>query len=382
MIAQLRVVLPGVGYLVASIVGFALLELFYGYLEWRFGPQDPNSSLRVSLLWWPFFLATYAAWRVSGYHPVARRTYADWLGTAPWTNQRRLPLGPVHWAWQDLVLVGLAALFNAYFSWRHSLWAVCVFVGMYLLQLTFTFARSGQFWSMCFSVFGVGLMVVLRRDPVVCLGAGLASYIVLFRHILAAVPWVQLNPSGEPPSGGSNLNTILSDGAERFGLPFARSGPRLWESITLPRGGGLALGVLYGWLTYILTTFSDRGDVSGVLVFAAMGTVVMAFARVALYLTGYAPPISFWARLVTLRWIIPRYDYALLAPLIAISFLMAMGRLIARQQWDPNIYGSIALGGTVTLLLVLGPSLKKWRLTGNHRITLSANGKLKLVRSG
>lgn len=381
MFAQLRVVLPGLGYLAASIIGFALLELFYVGLEWWFGPQDAN-SLRVSHLWWPSLAAAYAAWRVNAYHPVARRAYSDWLGTAPWTIERRLPLGPVHWIWQDLVLVGSAALVNGYFGWRHSLWVMCVFMGMYLLQLTITFARSGQFWSMCFGAFSVGLLVVVRRDPVVCLGAGLASYVVLLRHILAAVPWVQLNPTVKPHAAETNFNTITiwTDGAEKLGLPFARSGPTFAESNTLPAGGGFAAGALYGWWTYALTTFSDQGDASPALMFSAMGTTVMAVARISIYLTGYAPPISFWARLVTLRWIIPGYDYALLAPLISVLFLIAMGLLIAMQQLHPNMYGPMALGGTVALLFELGPSLKKWRLTGNHRITSTANAKLKLVK--
>jgi hypothetical protein len=381
MLAQLRVTLPGLGYLVASIVGFALLELFYRYLEWRFGPQDPN-SLRVSILWWPMSIAPYAAWRVNGYHPAARRPYADWLGTAPWTNGRRLPLGPVHWAWQDVFFVGLAAVFNSYFGWEHSVWVVCVFIGMHVLQLAITFARTRQFWSMCFGLFGAGLMLVFRHDPVVCLGAGVASYIVLYRHILAAIPWVQLDPTAEPQFVTNNLIVIFSDGAENVGLPFARSGPRLAEVMKLPRGGGLALGALYGWLTYVLTTFGGPGGVSNALLFSAMGTVAMALGRIAIYLTGYAPPISLWARLVTLRWIIPGYDYVLLAPLVAISFLMTAGRLIARQQWEPNVFGSIALGCTVAMLFVLGPSLSRWRLTGNHRITSAASAKLKLVRAG
>ena len=94
---------------------------------------------------------------------------------------------------------------------------------------------------------------------------------------------------------------------------------------------------------------------------------LLAGGRLLAYTIGYMPPISFWGRVRTFRWIIPRYDVIFVAPLLILA-------LVATLFWEPvwdirpgRILAAIT-AGYVFIALGFPPTLEEWRLTGSHRI--------------
>jgi hypothetical protein len=94
-------------------------------------------------------------------------------------------------------------------------------------------------------------------------------------------------------------------------------------------------------------------------------------------------PISFWGRLRTLRWIIPRYDVIYVAPLLAELILvgtqLGAGYLFTTNggmgnpanpmlDWLAIGCSSCGVAATFLVLLVMGPVLERWALSGAHRI--------------
>jgi hypothetical protein len=91
------------------------------------------------------------------------------------------------------------------------------------------------------------------------------------------------------------------------------------------------------------------------------------------YCTGYAPPISLMGRIRTFRWIIPGYDKIFLAPFCTLLVGVLAIDSFRPPGLDDLIALPIALAIAVTVTLDTGPSMQSWRLTGQHRITVTAS---------
>ena len=102
------------------------------------------------------------------------------------------------------------------------------------------------------------------------------------------------------------------------------------------------------------------------LVYATFGCVI---GRLVAYCSFHWPPISLWGRIWTFRWIIPGYDQALVAPLCALM----VGIMAPVATYSLGVLWRFAFPTSLTLMLLItlgmGPRLRQWRLTGNHRIT-------------
>ena len=89
------------------------------------------------------------------------------------------------------------------------------------------------------------------------------------------------------------------------------------------------------------------------------------------YCSRYQPPISTWGRLWTGWWIIPGYDYVLIAPIVTtlVGIVVPMGLKAAGMEPPATV------GATAAMVLVcalnLGPTLRTWQLTGHHRILIA-----------
>src|SRR5262249_56326467 len=101
-----------------------------------------------------------------------------------------------------------------------------------------------------------------------------------------------------------------------LGWPFDIIRPRD-VAVSISYRDGLMLSLLLGWWMYVILQRIDpqaRFGANFVLVFIAQFAIA---GRIGTYCWGYAPPISLWGRIFTLRWVIPGYDYVFLAPLLA-----------------------------------------------------------------
>lgn len=370
MKAWFRKVLPWEGLLwgfAAAYLACYLPDLMYWYHAgaWRdhgYHPHDPAHVLpRIVIM---ASVLIYGVLRVYAFHPAFRKDYFEWLKQTPWRYGLPLPLGPVHLVWQDAVIVGVLSRF-AWWHWQESWWVVpCGFLAVYLLLMVVSFIRTGDAQHAYLLMFGLGGTLLVLNSPV-RLGVLLAGLYLAavhgLRHSLGRIEdwdWAKFN---------ERLGLDFEGKERRLGWPFDFLGPPR-QHFPVSTGWAAAIGILAGWWVY---------GVAGLLRFAHHwstfhGCVVafgclLAGGRLMAYIIGYMPPISFWGRVRTFRWIIPRYDVVFVAPLLILALLAT---LIWVPEWDLP-HGRLLSAITAAYVFVaLGfpPSLEKWRLTGSHRI--------------
>lgn len=382
MIRWLRVSWPPLGWIAGFFVLYAAMFAILQWLEWRVaGPllDDAGRPLLRQICGGMLLIGAvaFACWRALAYHPVSSHAYRQWLAATPWTSKKPLPLGPVHLVPQDLLLMGIVT-FIAWLS--GDAWSFYVlqlfrcFMMIYLALLGLTLFATGV-WPWGYAVlFGVGLTVRLWHFIPASLGAALLAYLVAclgLRRSFSLFPWdeswikeldIALGKSNKVQSGA-------------VGWPYSRLAPKYPGSETrTPLHHALLLSGLVGWSFYVAFALSPRpaGDLDeGLLLFLGLVFASAPIVRLFIYANGYLPPISFLGRLATFRWIIPGYDQIFVAPLLALmagSALEITGTLIGV---DPLMARPVNIAVILAICLGLGPSLKTWRLTGNHRIAIT-----------
>lgn len=313
-----------------------------------------------------FGAVLFALWRVCALHPIANWEYRQWLERTPWTPDRPLPMGSVFPGVVDVVVVALLC-WLAGNVWPFSPMApilgylaamtiaVCVIVG-------FTRQRI-----VLYSVlFGLGLALRLAASPLALLLVLAATFPLVL---------VGLRRSLEPecwPDFALSLSRLTDDknrASKELGWPFGFLGPK-----AVPRlvrwPDTLAIALLSGWflhamLSHLVFCKAEDLGMCGIFLF---GLAMLALARAFGYVLMYAAPISPLGRLLTGRWIIPRYDRVFVASLWA-AMAAALGELIIALFAVPVAMGQpVVVALCAFLLLAVGPSFRNWQLTGGHRI--------------
>ncbi len=378
MIRWLRTTLPSLGWLAFFWLLFSAFAGTTLSLELWIGEVIPDFR-RIPSLILVFGATAYGAARVVMFHPFYREGYREWLETTPWTSRRPLPMGPVHLVPQDVLLVGLAALLTWPTCGDWSIWASQCFLLAYLLTLAVPLFGTGA-WPIAYAVcFGVGLTVRLWFEPVLSLGAALATYALAFvglHRSLARFPWnlESLRAWKEIFKEGRSFH-----GTKELGWPFGQLGPQAaGDEYHVPTHHALGVSVLAAWWFYVslhglLALGEARAarpeDAAAVAVFLASPIALVAPAgRLLIYVMGYVPPISLLGRLVTGRWIIPGYDQVFVAPVLAMSLGSTLFFVGTWLDLQPTLYAPLAVLTSSVVTLGFGPTLSSWRLTGNHRI--------------
>lgn len=365
----LRMTLPvgwAVGVFVLLYAGHESLYLYF------VGPQP---DLRASNFLIEGAAVMYGIGRAFGFHPVFNPEYYKWLRASPWTNRKPLPAGPVHLVLQDVVVLGILAAI----AWgRHPAvnlaLLVAKFLIAYLFGLCISFRILARFWSAYAIAFGFGLVTLVWPWPVVALGVAAALYVVALAGLIRSLDdfenWDLSHIEGSQFMSLSQQKALDRMRQNLLGWPFDCIRPTdVAASVSYIHGTMLSL--LFGWWTFVVLErlpALPRPEAWGTLClgYVSMGIVNV---RLAIYCWGYAPPISIWGRILTLRWIIPGYDQVLLAPLVILAVTVTGGCLLSQF---PE-FTTLILPGTVFVLWFcafnLGPSLKRWRLTGNHRLS-------------
>jgi len=368
----LRVTLPSDWTVGVFILLYAVLE----YLHWKFaGPGIPNAPQEFLIEMTAIF---YAASRVFLFHPVFNSDYHKWLAAVPWTARKPLPAGPVHLVVQDVVLVGsLVAI-----AWlRHpeiNLARLGInFLMMYELALAISFVFLARPWVTYAIIFGFGLIVLTWHMPLVALGVAGGLYVVslagLVRSLQDFENWDLSWLEEQPLFSMSQQKALDRLRKNILGWPFDSIRPRD-VAASIPYRDGTMISLSFGWWAFVILQrigpqiANAQPQFWQPFLFGMLG-LPLAIARIGIYCWGYASPISFWGRVFTLRWIVPGYDLVVLAPLATLGSAVAGGELAYRFP------AYISLIVPVTLILAglctfnLGPSLKRWRLTGNHRLS-------------
>jgi hypothetical protein len=199
------------------------------------------------------------------------------------------------------------------------------------------------------------------------LDLGVLTVIYLLMHealwrALARFPW---------PTEGIVVDRNLPLRQEKeFGPSCGWPYDRFHRDIRIARGlrksDALLISMLAGWSVYSLEPWLAFLSTSPAVAFnVAVFTVLQ---RLWIYRQGYAAPISLAGRLASGRWIIPRHDQVYLGPLLALMGLtggLVLGRVL---EFGPR--GSFAMATFLAFLPALSapPSLRRWRLTAEHRL--------------
>ncbi len=319
------------------------------------------------------FAILYAAYRAAAFHPAYRPQYYEWLCNTPWTSKKPLPLGPIHLVWQDVLL--LASAFAL--AWLRAEWLSIVviqgFLVAYFLILGFTHYFAHQkAWAYA-TLVGVGVLILYARDlPIFFISAALIygiAYLGL-RASLAAFPWREAAGLKQSLEVFKKASQGQANADRSLGWPYDRLGPDCPDDTPLSWDFKLVFGMLLGWWLFAVhSQLRMAGDPSNGYVayyYFLLGGMVY---RLATYCNGYLPPLDLHGRLTTGRLIVPGYDQVFAAPLCALGVGIAAWCV---PNWferiDPLYVTPLAFVLTWWILFTMPPSLKRWRLTGNHRI--------------
>jgi hypothetical protein len=373
MIRPLRwlcLVLPS-GWIVALFMLFLLIEeVIWLWLAYTTG--DTCALLQQRLAMVGSVCVGYAVFRIMAFHPLFRSEYRKWLESTPWSSPKPLPVGPVHLVVQDLVVLGI--LFALLHTWHMDVLDVLVvFAGAYQLAVAASLWPTGLRWRCYTILFVLGLVVRFNQNPLVALVVLVALYPftrLAVRRCLERFPW-QL-PHWWPrfdlkPNGTQEQRKF---GQSNLGWPYDLLRP-IKPRLEITLADGTALSVLLGWWAYAIAANISNDGQQGTAVVAHAIVLGAALTRLMIYCQNYWWPISLWGRLWTGRWIIPRYDRVLVAPLLAVAlhFVGMFALLTLRLEF--SVWIAITLAVPIWILLNGRPKLFDWQLTGGHHIGIS-----------
>jgi hypothetical protein len=378
-VREMRRVLPprgtmlGYAAVVAAIdlASLALAALF----EWPLAGDGRSLSLPVlHLMAVCYLLAGHGIWRVTGFHPALVPGYRQWLRTTPWTPDRSLPRGPLHLTWQDAVVVAAATcLCLSFESWKL---VPLAFLAGYLGVMTLANVYVGCDAAALGALFVLGPSFFAFEYPLLVGACGLAAYGICwagYRQSLPDFPWAE-GPRKQLWESVLNIGKSMDDG------PWPRvHSSQLSDLVSpLPWWKPLAIAALVGW-TGAWGTAAELWDAplgeadrvaEGVAAFAFALAIYGGIGRLVIYLWQHRPPISLAGRLATGRLIIPRYDVAIVAPVVAVE----LGRRLPNVLigWGMPLPGVAfaSMFAVVAALFGLGPTLRWWHLVGEHRLVL------------
>ncbi len=329
--------------------------------------------------------ASRGAGRVMVFHPFYGSSYRNWLLTTPWTSRQPLPLGPIHLVPQDLVIMGLLAVAAAATCGDWWIVTVQVFVFIYLASTAGALFGTGE-WRFGYAVlFGLGLLV--RCWPAYTIGndlrlqvrpwpdlplwglAAAATYAVALvgtRLSLARFPWnLEWQDQLKETLKEGKAPTTLAG----LGWPHACLGPRFTDDwCRVPMHHALLIALVAGWGLHAGLARFPREDEWPGYILPTMALFVLALGRMGVYAIGHDAPISLAGRFATGRLIIPKYDEVFMAPLLAMAAGAALMVVARRFDFAPEIMAPVMLTTVTFIILGCGPTLRKWRLTGAHRI--------------
>jgi hypothetical protein len=363
MVSRLRLVAPPGRSVVLAACCFACLEGGTVYLERQMG-RPLNPSFRLGRFYLILACAQLGIYRVRAFHPYFQSDYLSWLKATPWTVRKPLPAGPVELVPEDLLAMGGLILLSWFLPAPHSIELVNTFLFSHMVALVATFWRTGVAGFGYTAALFLGFVPQLWTRPWLDLAVLSALYLFVHEGLwrsLAGFPW-----STEGAAADARAEGLEEAYGPQCGWPY----DRFLRDVRSARGIGwadaLLISMLAGWWVYSLQAWFQSELFR--LLMLMQSLAIFVFYRLVNYRRGYAPPISLAGRLATFRWIIPGHDQIFLGPAFA---LFGMGGGAALALWlGGGLREVIPLAiFFVTLLgLTSPPSLKRWRLTGQHRL--------------
>ena len=328
----------------------------------------------------------YGVYRVTAFHPFFRPRYREWLAQTPWTSRKPLPVGPVAWVWEDgVILAGLAVLAWADGHIDPVLAATIPLLSGGVLLTTSLFATGT--WGFGYATaFALGLAVWLGPNRWAFFGAAIGANLlghIGYRRSLNRFPWPSDPSEGWWPFALMVLGVVHDQSRVLCGWPFDYLRPDLSDQPRIDLADAALISLLSGWWLFAVGSLLPPQDRMNLLTGCLLlGAGTLSVLRLGLYRSRCSPPLNFWGRIVTFRWIIPGYHQVYLGPIATLFIPLPCVNLLLR--W--GIPGDVAIPISFTLAMFVAfsarPSLKSWRLTGRHRILPSYQHTTAFIKVG
>jgi hypothetical protein len=366
-LTRARLVVPPLAGLGGFLFAFLALEALQLLAVWRLGARLPPLTRLTTFL---LFTASvnHGIFRSTAFHPAFREGYRAWLATTPWTSRKPLPLGPIELVWEDGLVLGPLMLLSLTQPVPRPLSLLCTFLLTYLLALTLGSWLTRDVVYGYATAFALGVPVWLWYQSRACLAALAGTYLIAragLGRTLARFPWEQrklLHPGGRIE--------LFVPAREACGWPHDRMMAEVVDDRRIRRTDAILSTMLASWWFYAtVSLITEPGAREMISIFGFVLAISIApVARLMVYTQGYRSPQGPWARIMTFRWIIPRYDQVFVAP--ACSVLAGLATLVLLRACavpSPARF-TAAAGLTILAALVTPPRLRRWRLTGLHRM--------------
>jgi hypothetical protein len=273
-----------------------------------------------------------------------------------------------------MLLIFQAMVYDAPWAFRFEL--VALFFGVIGAVYAAILAYMPKLrWGAYIYGYGFGAVIWLEyRSPPAALGVAFSLYVLtrlLMQRALSDFPWEEISEKWQKSltkaRQGFNQDQRQRSDHLSLGWPFDYLHPR--RETEMSTGHKVLTIVLVSWCLWAI--FSGPQGVQVAL--ATSGLIVMVgifccVIRMKSYLWSHGPPISFWGRLFTFRWIIPSFDVAF-APIAAVplTFLAAYIMFID-WQLPANRAVPLATGLFLHIVYVTCPRLERWRLTSKAQL--------------
>ncbi|MBI1367159.1 MAG: hypothetical protein GC162_00750 [Planctomycetes bacterium] len=316
--------------------------------------------------------AIYGLYRAVNPHPLFQSSYNAYLALTPWRFGAPLPSGPVTLAWPDTIfLAALTALVVMCHPELPPAWIMLVFTFPFLATMAISFFILGhKVWGYLV-LASLTLYPLLWERSVMLLAAMALVHVGAWmgiRRTMWDYPW-DLQELRELGRQFRKVTEISARRADYLGWPLQFLSLRD-PSPVISYFDGVCISLLVGLWTYAAMTLVRNPtwfDPQPWL-FCLFLSGVPPLIRIFGYCSRLRPPISLMGRLLTGRWLIPKYDIAVLVPMAIGGATLALATIASIRQWP--VAWTLPLLVTFMLLLIInvGPTFARWQLTGAVRI--------------
>lgn len=365
----LRVTMPSAWFTVAIIGYLSVIAIEAGFHYAHFGEvvfpfQNEFAEGLLGLI-----ATAYGVFRVLLFHPANWTAHRNWLMQTPWRLGDPLPYGPVALVPQDLCFVGLLWGLAHFHLDATPLIIPCKFLLAYVTASLFSLGLTKRFAHVYLVLMGLGGLIPV--DDIGYFLAGIAGLYVVVLHGFRSgfrdiyhwdfEHWERLVVMQTNAAKAQELRA-----EQQLGWPHDQLLPRR-SRFPVSIGAAVAVAVLGGWWCLMLSTLVGPRQMAIVPGFASLFAVVIGIARICIYLQGCSPPLGFWGRLWTLRWIIPQFDTVFVPSLFVLVAVGVINFLCVQQLLLPQVAGPLMVSTALLVLLAAPPTLDQWRFTGGQR---------------
>ncbi len=379
---RLRVIGPTREQIAALLLLFSIPEGILTYVEHGLG-WPIHINIRPGEVFLFIAAISYGLGRVTRTHPCYDGEYLRWLLSTPWTPRKPLPQGPVHLVWEDAIVVSLYVALSLFLPMRIAAELVLAALFAYLAGVTISLwiTRTSAHGYAC--ALGMGFAVLFLKNPPVALAilAVVDLIAVLGLHeTFHKLGWDALKfklPAMNEP--------IIETSRNSLGWPFERMMGDATKPSRLSKPDVVLSVLLAVFWVYALSSLLPNREQRRVplLLLFCFAPLISMFARLGIYTMGYTSPLSFWGRLFTLRWIIPRYDYVYITPFVGFVSGFAVFAAFYGLRAPEEIAFAASSAVPILVCLLGPPSLRRWRLTGGYQMSLSTErNKAEFVEAG